>query len=356
MPNLITLKLNLYFISNYDEETPNYFWYPLTQFQHLTLQHLTLIIENNLSKKPLNVLEQYSIPPLPILQQLTTFNFFNQENKLLEINSHICQLILNSPYGTHLKPGVGARFGLRVTQNNLKKVELEKELLLYFTYFDAHIDWERKNSSQFAKTNFFRALTHMRHLQKVELEIFSSEKTTDYPSILTTLSLLAHLRELTIACNNYKEIGDGTLVWPGSSMPVLPLVRVFSLCFNTPNHTDVVEQFNLTHCFPGLKILRCHFGQTICNHCDYKTLNYCSKALFEKCGRKLSCGLEELKIPGTVLKKEIKFSVWDNENDPLINFFPFLNHNCSYIETFLDNKRVNTSKTPCVHKPPVFAS
>ncbi len=87
-----------------------------------------------------------------------------------------------------------------------------------------------------------------------------------------------------------------SLLWPRSSMPVLSKVHSLSLIYQISNHTDVVEQFHLAHCFPQLRQLHCNF-----QHCqDACDTNKCVPYL--SCGQKLAQGLLKL-MPKTIVKK-----------------------------------------------------
>ena len=316
LPLLTTLKLHLK-ITNYCRHTE--FWHSLVKLQHPALQHLTLVMNTIANAKEENY-QISTIPQLPILQQLTTFSFFI-DGSFPAFYRLIRQLVLDSPFGAHLTPGVGALFGLQQLNNidpfDRKPVPVEPELLAYLVYLNIPIgrnEWFLSEYWQAAMTTYLRCLKHMTRLKRVELQIGSNFQPTDYPSLLTALSSLAHLREIAVY---FAENVLGYFAkpdWP-LSMPVLPTVRVFHLKYNPDNHqcSDIVEQFHLEHCFPQLQHFKCHFWKRMKGNVD--DLNSFQKSdLFV--AELQPWGLEQsqrllAKLPKTVHQKEVSFTFQD---------------------------------------------
>ena len=323
LPHLSTLKLCVSFNDHHKEQTAAFFWRPLAQLEHSALRHLTLIVlvkllQRRAGENGQQQQQQYSIPRLSILQQLITFNFYHEELAVFsQLLAQLSSKLNPSASGARLEPGTGARFGLTLFREywDVREVAPPEPKLLfsYLTFLDVKIGWDPflpHIPYRASLVSLYHALPLMTHLQKVELRIGEAgEEPTDYPSFLTALSSLAHLRELSIRCIKNAYYGNGPHIWIPSTLPTLPSVRVLSLKYSTPCHADVAETFQLTHCFPGLRRIRCHFWHETCIYCEYrnapKSINL---PLFQRCGKELTRGLLALQPPKTVLKKELSFT------------------------------------------------
>ncbi|KAH9402630.1 hypothetical protein TYRP_016163 [Tyrophagus putrescentiae] len=206
--------------------------------------------------------------------------------------------------------------------STVKAVPMVPSLLSYITYLDLQIGWDISNPQQenvayirSVLKSFFGALMCMCHLQKIDLTIGRhGDGANGYQIILTAFSKLEHLRVLSVDCLQNPLYGDGlSRVWPRSEMRVLPSVRFFSLALSTSVHTDVVEQFHLAHCFPGLRRIKVHFKQDSCSDHSCSIFSSLSDRLakYQACGRELTRGLMALKLSVTeevVLEKEVTFT------------------------------------------------
>ncbi len=328
LPLLTSLKLYPEFYDFMDSrftatEASRNFWAPLYQrLRHPALRHLTLNILNRfVPQRELNV-----SPRLPILQQLTSFSFFSRQSMPALLG--LIREFTRPPTGADaaatahptLTPGEGARFGLQLFKemSAVKAVPLIPSLLAYITYLDLQIGWYISNPQQeialrASMKNFLNALMRMRHLQKLDLTIGrDGEGLTAYPILLVALSQLEHLHVLSVDCLQNPLYGDGlSRVWPRSEMRVLPSVRFFSLALSTSVHADVVEQFHLAHCFPGMRLIKVHFKQDSCSDLFCSIFSASSDRLtkYQACGRELTRGLLVLKLSQTeMLEKEVTFT------------------------------------------------
>ncbi|KAH9398065.1 hypothetical protein TYRP_019441 [Tyrophagus putrescentiae] len=329
LPLLTTLKLYPEFCDFQDARltakfVSDNFWAPLLhRLRHPALRHLTLNILNRFA--PYGGLELTVSPPLPILQQLTTFSFFSRQSMpaLLELVEEFTRPPVGMAAHPTLTPGEGARFGLQLFKDlsAVEEVPLVPSLLSYITYLDLQIGWNISNhlhqetvALQAPLKSLWDALGHMDHLQKLDLTIGrDGEGRITYPTFLAALSRLEHLRVLSVNCLQNPLYGDGfSREWTRSEMRVLPSVSFLSLALSTSVHSDVVEQFHLAHCFPGLRRIKVHFRQDSCSdHSCFGDWLGDRLAKYQACGRELTRGLLALKLSQTkepVLEKGVTFT------------------------------------------------
>ena len=118
----------------------------------------------------------------------------------------------------------------------------------------------------------------LRNLREVSLTIGSAHLLDTpsiidndyYTSVLDSLASLAHLSSVQLYfCNSQTT----PLPLVPKPLAVLPTVTSLSIDYSTINHSDVVEQLRLAHCFPNLQSFVCTFNQSYCRHCCYGLSN-----------------------------------------------------------------------------------
>ena len=299
LPLLTTLNLKFrsffYFNDTKGYTLLVHLWRPLSQLQHSSLRHLKLNLERFYSFD-----FNYEIPPLHIPCQLSSLTFVYSE-----ANFSVHHKLIQALSKEHLTPGKGVCIELTFFEYEYKLVSIEPELLPYVTSINMSVGWnyeKKPEGYELALVSMFSYLPLMRHLQQLILRIRCDTNSTDYPNLLSAISSLTQLQKLFIIIEDAfdKDCYSGELSpkWSRAVMPVLPMVRDLSLFCTIWNHDDIVEKFHLSHCFPQLRQLRCHFKH------DMKCKKYFGNPQldFHLCGQKLSRGLSEL-MPETILKK-----------------------------------------------------
>ncbi len=318
---LTSLKLyHELFDSSFTQKTgvlPGTFWHDLAAMRHSSLQHLTLINSGDLSFLNLECQPCLVIPQLPILRQLVSFSLHLAVQPTV-LYSIMRQLVLDSPYGAHLAPGTGARFGLPLHCYSAKELVVHQpQLLPYFTHLEVEVALRRFSVELVEqKECLFRCLPALCNLQAVYLTVgpsFLSLAAGDFPTLLGLLASLPHLEELTIDCYRNGDFGQPG-AWPLSALPVFARVRTLSLWYCTVAHIDIVEQFQLARAFPALRSLDVRFDVDWCfaGTCEFGALKKSMKrpsydsdfepemdvAQCQACGRELTRGLLKLVAAG----------------------------------------------------------
>ncbi len=251
LPLLTTLNLqvticdpymSLYF-NNQTRHLLN-FWPFLVQLQHPALRHLTL----NLDAKSYDLFE---IPPLHISRQLTSFtvvylpNYYAPNYSALH---KVIEALRKENCSVHLIPGIGACIELTLFKHDkFETASIAPELLPYITFLDVTIGWQspfphsKPANYEPALASLFRCLPQMRHLKKIELYVGRNLIYGDYPSLLSAVSSLPLMEELSLGINWEYFKSDPHIVGPVcTALPVLPQVRRLSLALSSSNHKTTV--------------------------------------------------------------------------------------------------------------------